>query len=70
MKIMKARLNCVEEKEMSSKSNKTHSAMTYATRASFSLSERTWASSVEGPGLNFGEQIAGKSMLGTTQISN
>jgi len=38
---------------------------TDAKRASFSLSDSTWASSVGGPGLNFGEHIAGRSRLGT-----
>ena len=33
--------------------------------ASLSRSERTWASSDGGPGLNLGEQMAGRSMLGT-----
>lgn len=35
------------------------------TSASLSLSERICASSDGGPGLNLGEQIAGRSMLGT-----
>lgn len=38
---------------------------TYATNASFSLSDSTWASSVGGPGLNLGEHIAGRSRFGT-----
>lgn len=42
---------------------------TNLTSASFSLSERTWASSDGGPGLNLGEHIAGRSMLGTVQWS-
>jgi hypothetical protein len=37
----------------------------YVTRASFNRSDNTWASSVGGPGLNFGEQIAGRSIFGT-----
>lgn len=43
---------------------------TNVTRASFNLSERTCASSVGGPGLNLGEQIAGKSRLGTACSPN
>ena len=38
-------------------------------RASLSLSERTCASSDGGPGLNLGEQSAGRSMLGTRVFS-
>ena len=38
---------------------------THEMRTSFSLSEITCASSVGGPGLNFGEQMAGRSRLGT-----
>jgi hypothetical protein len=38
---------------------------TDAVRTWLSRSERTWASSVGGPGLNFGEHMAGRSMLGT-----
>jgi hypothetical protein len=34
-------------------------------RISFRRSERTWASSPGGPGLNFEEHIAGRSRLGT-----
>lgn len=43
---------------------------TNLTSASFSLSESTCASSDGGPGLNFGEQIAGRSMLGTISRFN
>lgn len=38
----------------------------YAMRASFNRSDNTWASSAGGPGLNFGEHIAGRSRFGTT----
>lgn len=40
---------------------------THDTRTSFSLSESTCASSVGGPGLNFGEHIAGRSRFGTVE---
>lgn len=45
----------------------TRQTKTNLTTASFSLSESTCASSDGGPGLNFGEHIAGRSMLGTIQ---
>lgn len=38
---------------------------TDAVRTWLSRSQRTWASSVGGPGLNFGEHMAGRSRLGT-----
>lgn len=38
---------------------------TYETIRSFSLFERTCASSAGGPGLNLGEQSAGRSIFGT-----
>ena len=40
---------------------------THVTRTSFSLSESTCASSVGGPGLNFGEHMAGRSRFGTVR---
>jgi hypothetical protein len=42
----------------------------YAINTSFNLSDNTWASSVGGPGLNLGEQIAGRSRLGTIVIES
>lgn len=43
---------------------------TYDTIISYNQFDSVWASSPGGPGLNFGEQIAGRSILGTgVQIS-
>src|ERR1700733_15372575 len=42
----------------------------HAMRASFNRSDNTWASSVGGPGLNFGEHIAGRSRFGTAHMRN
>lgn len=42
----------------------------HAMRASFNRSDNTWASSVGGPGLNFGEHIAGRSRFGTARMLN
>ena len=49
-----------KEKDVPQMANNTDAFRTWLSR-----SERTWASSVGGPGLNFGEHMAGRSMLGT-----
>src|SRR5882762_447217 len=67
-KIMAPLQSCIVVSETVWKSLRRKEA--YTMSVSLSRSDNTWASSVGGPGLNFGEHIAGRSRLGTTNISN